>query len=408
MAEYQQRTRPPPAPTPPPTNSQRLLPGGFLNGGTVRNDAQAEVLRLSATIEALNSKYSAQSERLARTEASLVRANRAVTSERATSNARLLKLQNELKEMKHKEAKLQETALARRELSKTDVAFSESAKRAEAMDAELCELRERAAALATARTELLAKVSELSTSLESATQRTATMDAELAAKSSELLKYQETDAAAALEAMQLNESKRELESKLGLKEDELAATTIQLEELTKRYETEIQTLTDRLNTPPAPPAASTASAPPAAFTASSPPAPPIPSILPAAPEPISNPSTASLPTFSYSTDFEDEFDEPQAVIFHASPRATASSRASLAAHLQHRTATFPVPHRQTQRHRVGLVLTGAANEVPPDVAALITAVSKDITAACIDARRQILTREGRDAAEIEAELANYS
>ena len=169
-----------PAPTPPPTNSQRLLPGGFLNGGTVRNDAQAEVLRLSATIEALNSKYSAQSERLARTEASLVRANRAVTSERATSNARL-KLQNELKEMKHKEAKLQETALARRELSKTDVAFSESAKRAEAMDAELCELRERAAALATARTELLAKVSELSTSLESATQRTATMDAELAA-----------------------------------------------------------------------------------------------------------------------------------------------------------------------------------------------------------------------------------
>ena len=54
------------------------------------------------------------------------------------------------------------------------------------------------------------------------------------------MKYQETDAAA-LEAMQLNESKRELESKLGLKEDELAATTIQLEELTKRYETEIQT-----------------------------------------------------------------------------------------------------------------------------------------------------------------------
>lgn len=171
----------------PGADATRTLPSGYIHGGNQRKDAQAEVMRLTATVDALNGKLASQSERLQRTEASLVRANRAMTSERATSNARLLRMQNEVKELRARESSVRESALAqaRREVQKTDAAFGESAKRAEAYVSKLSELEERIATLSGEKTALAARVAELTTSLEQSTLRVDAAETKLSASTAD-------------------------------------------------------------------------------------------------------------------------------------------------------------------------------------------------------------------------------
>jgi hypothetical protein len=52
--------------------------------------------------------------------------------------------------------------------------------------------------------------------------------------------------------------------------------------------------------------------------------------------------------------------------------------------------------------------TDAASAPPPHVAALIGAVSKDISTACIKRRRQYLTAAGMSEEEIEGELSSFA
>jgi hypothetical protein len=113
IAAAQKRAAPLPLVASRPPVDDRVLPSGFLSGGNVAAGAQAEVLRLSAKLDALQTHLSAQSDRLLKTEASLVRANRTMTSERATANARLLRMQTDLTDLRSKEAKLRDQASTR-------------------------------------------------------------------------------------------------------------------------------------------------------------------------------------------------------------------------------------------------------------------------------------------------------
>ena len=117
-------------------NAQRVLESGYIHGGSARTDATAEIMRLTALVDSLNAKLATQAERLSRTEASLVKANRTMTSERATHNGRMLKMQGELKEAKASESKLKEKLASDTSFKTAKVAnFEESVRRAEEIDA---------------------------------------------------------------------------------------------------------------------------------------------------------------------------------------------------------------------------------------------------------------------------------
>ena len=149
-------------------NSTRTLPSGFIHGGNQRVDSQAEVLRLSATVDSLNSKLTSQSERLQRTEASLVRANRSMTSERATSNARLLRMQTEVKDLRSREATIRESVLAQahREAQKPASVFGEAAKRAEEYDSKLASLEQAVKTVSEEKNTLETRISTISIELQ--------------------------------------------------------------------------------------------------------------------------------------------------------------------------------------------------------------------------------------------------
>ena len=215
-------------------SSSRTLPSGFIHGGTQRVDAQAEVMRLTATIDTLNAKLASQSERLQRTEASLVRANRAMTSERATSNARLLRMQNEVKDLRAKESTVRENALAqaRREVQKTDSAFAESVKRAEQYETKMSGLEERVAALSGEKEALAARISSLSTELEQSAARANAAEAMVSESTPESRALHEAELARMAKAVEdataskaaLSERLAEAETKHGELASELTMT----------------------------------------------------------------------------------------------------------------------------------------------------------------------------------------
>ena len=122
----------------------RTLPSGYLSGGDMNVGSQAEVMRLSATIDTLNSQLSSQSERLQRTEGSLVRANRSMTSERAISNARLVRLQADVQKLLTREDSIRDGALAQARMEQESAppgpSFGEVAKQAEEHDAQMTKL----------------------------------------------------------------------------------------------------------------------------------------------------------------------------------------------------------------------------------------------------------------------------
>lgn len=178
-------------------SQSRTLPSGYLSGGNLRMEAQAEVMRLSATIDTLNSQLSSQSERLQRTEASLVRANRSMTSERATSNARMLRMQTEVKELRAREGTIREATLAKARLetqSASTSSFEEVAKRAEERDNEMTTMSSRVAELSNERDALSKDVVQLKAQLdESITKAAAAAAASQEAAESSMLSAKEHD-----------------------------------------------------------------------------------------------------------------------------------------------------------------------------------------------------------------------
>ena len=214
------------------SDATRTLPSGYIHGGNQRIDAQAEVMRLTATVDALNGKLASQSERLQRTEASLVRANRAMTSERATSNARLLRMQNEVKDLRSKESTVRENALvqARREVQKSDVAFGESAKRAEAYDAKLSALEERIRTLSGEKTSLSTRVEELVANLEQSAVRVHAAEAKLTASAADTPRNEEEMARLSQSVEAASAAKTELAERLAETEAKHEAVLLELEE----------------------------------------------------------------------------------------------------------------------------------------------------------------------------------
>lgn len=229
----------------------RTLPSGYINGGTQRVDSHAEIMRLSATIDTLNGKIASQADRLQRTEASLQRANRAMTSERATSNARLLRMQNDMKEFKAREASIRENALAqaRREVQKSTTSFGESVKRAEEYDLKMQELKERVKSISSERDTLSGRISTLTTELASAAAKadaaaaaeaTAVAEATAAAEAAEAaaVSNKTTEAMQAMEALQrvrdematATAEKNDLATRLADAETLRAATQTELEQ----------------------------------------------------------------------------------------------------------------------------------------------------------------------------------
>ena len=119
-------------------STSRVLQSGYINGGSARIEASAEIMRMSGLVDSMNGKLAVQAERLQRTEASLVLANRAMTSERAKYNGRMLKMQGDLKCVQAKEEKLtaklsSETAFKRNK----NTSFEEAVRKAEEVDANL-------------------------------------------------------------------------------------------------------------------------------------------------------------------------------------------------------------------------------------------------------------------------------
>lgn len=144
--------------------NDRILQSGYINGGSMRADATAEIMRLTGLADSLNSKLAMQSERLAKTESSLVRANRSMTSERATYNGRMLRMQTELKDLKASESKMKEKLSSEASFQTSKAAtFEESVKKAEEIETKI-ENYQGAVAQLTAR---LAAASTLATDAQS-------------------------------------------------------------------------------------------------------------------------------------------------------------------------------------------------------------------------------------------------
>lgn len=214
--------------------SSRTLPSGFINGGNQRLDSQAEVLRLSAAVDSLNSKLASQSDRLQRTEASLVRANRSITSERAISNARLLRMQTEVKDLRSRESSIRESALAqaRSEAQTPAPLFGDAAKRAEEYDAKLVGLEQTVHTLSGEKTSLAARISSLSGELEKSTVRADAAETKLSASTTEAV----DSAASIAQIAELSNSiqaattaKAELTERLALVESKYAVAVAEFE-----------------------------------------------------------------------------------------------------------------------------------------------------------------------------------
>lgn len=214
-----------------PSDGTRTLPGGYISGGNTRIDAQAEVMRLTATVDALNGKLVSQSDRLQRTEASLIRSNRAMISERATSNARLLRMQNEVKDLRSRESTVCENALAqaRREVQKSDASFCELAKRAEAYDTKLSALEERVRTLSGEKASLSARVEELVANLEQSAVRVDAAEAKLTAYAVDTPGKEEDMTRLSQSVEAASTAKNELAARLADTEAKHAAVLIELD-----------------------------------------------------------------------------------------------------------------------------------------------------------------------------------
>ena len=426
----------------------RTLPIGYLSGGNQNVKTQAEVMRLSATIDVLNSKISSQNERLQRTEASLVRANRSMSSERATSNARLLNMQNELKVIRAREETIREQAIAQtlRETKKTSISFDKSVQLAEEREKTLNELSCRVKELTNERNSLTDAAAQSAKEWETRkldmsrvdvensklVEKLSTIEAQYEATKSQLDELLlsdkqtespvETDSGVDLETKWLNEVNvlKEQNDQLQIKIDELAIAAAAAAAAAE--------------------AATVAEAAAAATAAEAVAAPTMPMIFYDHGNTTEPETTLYCHEYAHDDDeYEVEIDEEkpkvQHVLFDTQPQ-TLRSRCST------KTSCHPVSMRisslmQREGHgkRLGvatihpmasyritratfnatsesshntMTAEGSAPAMPEHVRALVEAVSKDISSACIRKRRAYLTATGMEKEEIDSEIQTYT
>jgi hypothetical protein len=220
-------------------NSARTLPSGYISGGNQRVDSQAEVMRLTATIDTLNSKMASQSDRLQRTEASLVRANRAITSERAIANARLLKMQNDVKEMRAREASTRESVvLQAQQAQKSAASFEESAKRAEEYDLKVSKLSNRIQILVDERAASVSQISELEAKLRDSVASDAEARAEINASVNVAAKDEDCSEELTRLRTSLDESvteNKKVVTQLAIRDKDYDSVRKELDELTESH-----------------------------------------------------------------------------------------------------------------------------------------------------------------------------
>lgn len=111
------------------TNS-RMLPSGYVSGGSIKTDPNPELLRLSGVVDSLNDKLKAQSHKLYLTEASLVKANHQITNERVEGQKQILKANDHIRKLTENESKLKSIATTiRDDQARSDETFKLSLKK---------------------------------------------------------------------------------------------------------------------------------------------------------------------------------------------------------------------------------------------------------------------------------------
>lgn len=153
----------------PHVNSQhsRMLAPGFVSGGTLSAESGAEVMRLTAQVENMNQKLRMQDEKLNRTEASLVNANKLREQERMQNNSNMANARAKINELMQNEQKLNkccEELTARlkqqtpKSISSTGDTFESAAKRAEKYDEELSAWKDKVELLSSKNADLELKI----------------------------------------------------------------------------------------------------------------------------------------------------------------------------------------------------------------------------------------------------------
>jgi hypothetical protein len=111
----------------PNNTASRMLPSGYVSGGSLGADSHSELLRLNGIIDSLNEKIKVQSQKLDRTEASLMKANQQITNERAAGHTRLMKANEHIRKLTENEAKLKSIAnTIRDDQARSDETFKKS------------------------------------------------------------------------------------------------------------------------------------------------------------------------------------------------------------------------------------------------------------------------------------------
>lgn len=421
----------------------RTLPIGYLSGGNQNVKTQAEVMRLSATIDVLNSKISSQNERLQRTEASLVRANRSMSSERATSNARLLNMQNELKVMRAREETIREQAIAQtlRETKKTSISFEKSIQLAEEREKTFNELSCRIKELTNERNSLIDAAAQSAKEWETRKLDMSRVDVENSKLVEKLSTIEAQYEATKLQLDELLLSDKQTESPaetdsgvdIDITRADLETKWLNEVKFLKEQNDQLQIKIDELAIAAAAAAAATAAEAVAAPT--------MPMIFYDHGNTTEPETTLYCHEYAHDDDdeYEVEIDEEkpkvQHVLFDTQPQ-TLRSRCST------KTSCHPVSMRisslmQREGHgkRLGvatihpmasyritratfnatsesshntMTTEGSAPAMPEHVRALVEAVSKDISSACIRKRRAYLTATGMEKEEIDSEIQTYT
>ena len=408
------------------SDSNRTLPSGYLSGG---NQTRAEVMRLSATIDTLNSKISSQNDRLQRTEASLVRANRLITSERATSNARLLNMQNDMKMLRERGELIREQAIAqtRRESQKSSISFENSVKLSQQRENAFNELSSRVKELTNERNSLVDAAAQSAKESETRLSSIGTENSNLVEKLSTIsAQYESTKSQ--LEDLLMSERTETDSSTLAQSALDIEAKLLNEVNLLKEQNDELQMKIDKLATE-ATSAPSTQTHTPA----------PTPTMFCECDSRVNPETTLYHSKYDSKHDYEDVYndeddlrDKPkQKVLFDKQPQILRSRCPSAACH----PVTLRISSRMKREGhgtRLGIssinpmfqyrltratfgsskttMSTGADATAPPmpeHVRALIEAVSKDISSACIRKRRAYLTAAGVASEEIDSELKMY-
>ena len=401
----------------------QVLEAGVLHGGASKLESMAEVMQLKASAEQLEQKLATNREKLAKTEASLLRANRTLSSERAMSNGKVLHLKGELeKQRQATAAATAAVAVAHQQQVESPTAvkkmdFAEKVRDAEAQ----LELKDKIESLQTELTQLSARHQEAATALEA--QKLARAQTDAAA-----LEATETAVAAAAAA---NEAACTTEATLGAQHAEAVAAleathAAALEALRGEVET-ARAESEAMCRKAAEATAAEAEVRAAAEIAERAHEDALRYVAPTYMNAVVGHGDPLFP-LDEPFEFEEEpevpteaVEEPErlvertAVMADAAPAASAPSR-----RLAGLIAAQPRPALGA-KVLIGVAPLNVTSEFPIEaeelatgdaaadshVSALLNAVSQDVVSACVSKRRSYLTASGMSAVEIDAELEAF-